>query len=348
MVEKKDIRDLTINQLEDFFIAINESKFRANQVYEWLWKKSTFDFDLMTNLDLKLRDKLKEHFIFKAISFDQTQISLDGTIKNSIKLFDENLIETVLIPTEKRITACISTQVGCSLDCTFCATATLERKRNLTASEIVDQVLKIDQQSKKKLNRSLTNIVFMGMGEPLLNYNNVVDAIQKITSNKGLNIAPKKITLSTSGIPKMIKKLADDNLKINLALSLHSAIEEKRNKIMPFSVRFPLKELSEALYYWYQTTNKKITLEYIVWKDFNDGIEDINALIKYSKKFPSKINLIEYNSIGNESFENGNKEIINRYVNALTSNNIQVNIRKSRGSDIAAACGQLVNKKSVL
>ncbi len=298
----------------------------------------------MSNLNEPLREKLNEHFSFYPIALSNSQVSSDGTIKNVVNLYDNNIVESVLIPTEKRITACISSQVGCSLDCLFCATARLERMRNLSAAEIIDQVVTIDTQAKEQYNKPLTNIVFMGMGEPLLNYNEVVNAIQKITSGKGLNMAPRRITVSTSGIPKMIKKLADENLKVNLALSLHSAIEEKRNKIMPFSVKFPLVEIMEALQYWYAVTKNKITFEYVVWKEFNDTKEDIQALISFAKKVPSKVNIIEYNFIGDSQFENASQEIIHEYVDTLAKNNIQVNVRKSRGKDIDAACGQLANK----
>ena len=343
-VEKKDIRSLSLAQLEEFFLSINEKKYRAAQIYEWLWKKSAIDFDSMTNLNQLLRDKLKQEFDFYPVSIHKSQKSLDGTIKNAIELFDKKIVESVLIPTEKRITACISSQVGCSLDCTFCATAQLERMRNLTVGEIVDQVVTIDTQAKQQFNMPLTNIVFMGMGEPLLNYTEVVKAIQKITAGNGLNMAPKRITVSTSGIPKMIKKLADENLKVNLALSLHSAIEKKRNEIMPFSVKFSLVEIMESLQYWYEKTKNKVTFEYVVWKNFNDKTEDINALVNYAKKVPSKVNIIEYNSIGEEKFQNAEEEIIHQYVETLAKNKIQVNVRKSRGKDIDAACGQLANK----
>ena len=293
-MKKKDIREISLAQLEEFFLSKNQKKYRATQVYEWLWKKSVTDFDSMTNLTELLREELKENFSFYPLSIHNSEISQDGTIKNAVKLFDNTIVESVLIPTEKRMTACISSQVGCSLDCIFCATSRLERMRNLTAAEIIDQVVTIDKQAKEKYKKPLSNIVFMGMGEPLLNYNEVVNAIQKLTSSKGLAMAPRRITVSTSGIPKMIKKLADENLKINLALSLHSAIENKRNEIMPFSVKFPLTEVIEASQYWYNTTKKKITLEYIIWRGFNDTLQDIEALVSFPIGKESVLSVFAY------------------------------------------------------
>lgn len=303
----------------------------------------------MTSISKVLRDSLKEHFVIQPIAVEEHQKSADGTIKNAVQLFDGNVVESVLIPTENRTTACVSSQVGCSLDCEFCATARLKRMRNLTAAEIVDQVALIDSQSKADFNRPLSNIVFMGMGEPLLNFKNVVDAIDKITSPhpKGLGMSPKRITVSTSGIPKMIEKLADADLRVGLALSLHSAIEEKRNQIMPFSQKFPLSDILESLQYWYQKTRSRITLEYIIWKGINDEKEDIDALIRFCKKVPVKVNLIEYNAIDDGDFQQATVQATNAYIKALEQNDIVVNVRRSRGKDIDAACGQLANKNAI-
>lgn len=343
---KKDIRSISLQDMEQFFIENSEPKFRAKQVYEWLWNKNAHSFSEMTNISKSLREKLENHFVINHIEVDVMQKSTDGTIKNAIKLFDGNIVESVLIPTEKRTTACVSSQVGCSLDCTFCATAKLTRMRNLSAAEIVDQVALIDKQSKLYYNKPLSNIVFMGMGEPLLNYNPVIEAIRIITSEKGLRMSPKRITVSTSGIPKMILKLADENLKIRLALSLHSAIEKKRNELMPFSEKFPLQDILDALQYWYSKTKSRITLEYIVWKDLNDTEEDIKALVNFAKKVPTKVNLIQYNSIGDEHFNQTATENIEKYISTLEKNGIVAKLRKSRGADIDAACGQLANKNS--
>ena len=341
---KIDIRSLTEDQIIEFFIDKGFDSYRGRQVYEWIWKKSIYSFDDMTNLSKDVRLMLDTNFVINHIEVDKIQKSSDGTIKNAVKLFDDLTVESVLIPTEDRTTACVSSQVGCSLDCKFCATSILKRMRNLNPDEIYDQVVTINNQSLKYFNRSLSNIVFMGMGEPLMNYNNLIRSIEKISSDKGLNISQKRIVVSTSGIPKMIKKLADENLKVNLALSLHSAIEETRNKIMPFSTKFSLEDIKESLLYWYSKTKRKITFEYIIWKGINDSIDDINALINYCKSVPSKVNLIEYNSIGDENFKSASQKNINLYKDFLEKNKITVTVRRSRGKDIDAACGQLANK----
>jgi 23S rRNA (adenine2503-C2)-methyltransferase len=342
--EKKDIRKLTLDELKDFFVAHDEKPFRANQVYEWLWKKAAKDFDQMTNVSVPLREKLKQHFTINHIRVDTMQRSEDGTIKNAVKLYDGLVVESVLIPTNDRITACVSSQVGCSLDCKFCATARLKRMRNLSADEIYDQVVAIKQQAEWFFNRPLTNIVFMGMGEPLLNYTNVMAAIDKITSPEGLNMASRRITLSTVGIAKMIKKMADDNVKFNLAVSLHDAINETRSAMMPINETNSLEELAEALKYWYKKTKRKVTYEYVVWKDINDTSEHIRALVKFCKIIPCKVNLIEYNPIDNGQFQQASPEAVHRYQTELEKNGIVTRIRKSRGKDIDAACGQLANK----
>ena len=341
---KIDIRGLSEDQIIEFFEKKGFDSYRGRQVYEWIWRKSCYSFDEMTNISKDLRDVLDNHFVINHIQVDKIQKSFDGTIKNAVKLHDDHTVESVLIPTDDRTTACVSSQVGCSLDCKFCATSKLKRMRNLNPDEIYDQVVTINDQSLKYFNRPLSNIVYMGMGEPLMNYNNLIKSIEKISSDKGLNMSQKRIVVSTSGIPKMIKKLADENLKVNLALSLHSAIEETRNKIMPFSKKFSLDEIKESLIYWYSKTKRKITFEYIVWKDINDSIEHIIALVNYCKLIPSKVNLIEYNSIGDQNFESANQNMINLYKDILEKNRITVTVRRSRGKDIDAACGQLANK----
>ena len=341
---KKDIRVLSRKEIQDFFLSHNIPSFKGNQVYQWLWKKGVHDFDLMTNLSLEHRILLNTYFEINHINIDFQQRSTDGTIKNAVKLHDQFIVESVLIPTSKRTTACVSSQVGCSLDCVFCATAALKRMRNLNADEIYDQVVAMDKQSKLYFKRSLSNIVFMGMGEPLLNYKNVLLAIDKITDPDGLAMSPRRITLSTSGIPKMIKKMADDKVKFDLAVSLHSARQEVREKIMPFANKFPLNDLSKSLAYWYQYTKKQITFEYVIWEGINDKKEDIQALIKFCRQIPSKVNLIQYNPIDNSLMKQASEEIIESYLKALTQSKIKVTYRRSRGEDIAAACGQLANK----
>lgn len=344
MKNKNDIRSLTLDELTSFFQKNSLPSYKAKQVYEWLWKKSCLSFDEMTNISLETRKLLKNKFVINHINIDRFQKSNDGTIKNAIALFDDLFVESVLIPTKNRTTACVSSQVGCSLDCEFCATSKMDRIRNLNPDEIYDQVATINSQSLNYYGKPLSNIVFMGMGEPLLNYNNVIKGIKKITSKNGLGMSPKRITVSTSGISKMIIKMADDNVKFNLAVSLHSAIEKTRNEIMPFTKKFPLNDLKQAIKHWYSKTKKIVTYEYIVWDNINDDDEHINALVDFCKFSPSKVNLIEYNSTENSLFSSASDNIIDRYIDALEKNKIPVTIRKSRGKDIDAACGQLANK----
>ncbi|HTE29376.1 MAG TPA: 23S rRNA (adenine(2503)-C(2))-methyltransferase RlmN [Chryseolinea sp.] len=341
---KRDIRKLKLDELKEFFASRGEKPFRALQVYEWLWNKAAKDFDQMTNLSFPLREMLKENFTLHHINVDRMQRSADGTIKNAVTLFDGMVVESVLIPTEKRITACVSSQVGCSLACKFCATAQLKRQRNLTPDEIYDQVVAIREQAQLYFGRPLTNIVFMGMGEPLLNYANVLSAIEKITSQKGLNMASKRITVSTVGIAKMIMKMADDGVKFNLAVSLHSALDKTRSSIMPINDTNPLSDLGDALTYWYQKTKRKVTYEYVVWKGINDTEEHVNALLKFCKIIPSKVNLIEYNPIDDGLFQQASDQALNMYMDILERHGVTTRIRKSRGKDIDAACGQLANK----
>jgi 23S rRNA (adenine2503-C2)-methyltransferase len=343
-ITKRDIRALTKDEMRDWFVEHGEQPFRAQQVYEWLWQKSLKNFDDMTNISLETRDLLNQHFVINHIKVDQMQRSADGTIKNAVKLHDGKIVESVLIPTDSRITACISSQVGCSLDCTFCATARLKRMRNLNPDEIYDQVVAIKQQADEFFGRPLTNIVFMGMGEPLLNYNNVLEAIDKITHDEGLGMSAKRITLSTVGITKLIKKMADEDVKFNLAVSLHSAIPEKRSRLMPINEANSLDDLADALRYWYRKTKKRVTYEYVVWDGINDTREDAEALARFCAIIPSKVNLIEYNPIDDGPYQQAAPEAIDMYEEVLGKKGVIVNIRRSRGKDIDAACGQLANK----
>jgi len=335
---------LTKEQLRTFFREKGDKAFRGNQVYEWLWQKSAHSFDGMTNISKETRELLDTNFVINHIEVDTMQRSKDGTIKNAIRLHDGLIVESVLIPTSKRTTACVSSQVGCSLDCKFCATSRLKRMRNLNPDEIYDQVVAIDNQSKLYHNRPLSNIVFMGMGEPLMNYNNVLKAIDKITSPEGLGVSSKRITVSTSGVPKMIRKMADEKVKFKLAVSLHSAIDEIRTSIMPFNATFTLKDLREALQYWYQQTKSRITYEYVIWEGINDSKKDVDALVDFCRFAPSKVNLIEYNPIDGGEFQQASNTAVEMYVNILEANGITVTVRRSRGKDIDAACGQLANK----
>ena len=342
---QKDIRTCSLDELKTFFIEKGDKAFRAKQVYEWLWQKSCTHFDEMTNLNKATRELLTTHFTINAVKIEDAQISRDKTIKDAFRLYDGNLVEGVLIPTSTRMTACISSQVGCSLTCKFCATGRLERLRNLDAAEIYDQVVLIRNQAIERYGIPLSNIVYMGMGEPLLNYKNVLESIHKITSPEGLGMSPQRITVSTAGIAKMIKKLGDDQVKFNLALSLHAANDEKRNKIMPINEQNSLEALAEALDYFYAKTGTRVTYEYIVFKDFNDTLDDARDLVEFWRKVPSKINIIEYNPIQDGAFQQTTEARLNDFVAYLEKHKLVVNVRRSRGKDIDAACGQLANKK---
>jgi len=347
MENKDDIRLLNSKQLEEFFINKNQKKYRVDQVLDWVWNKGVDSFSKMSNLSDNLRNLLDKKFVLKKPIEIKIFKSSDGTIKYSIQLYDKNHIEAVLIPSKKRVTACISSQVGCSLDCKFCATSRLIRKRNLFHYEIFDQLFYLNEQSKVHFKRKISNVVFMGMGEPLLNYKNVVEVIKKIKLKSGLNFSAKKITISTSGIPKVIKHIAHEDLNCNLAVSLHSAIQKTRELIMPFSEKFPLEDLVDSLKYWYSITKKKVLYEYIVFHGINDNIEHIKALVKICKILPCKVNFIEYNPTGDETFKQSKVEKLKLYQKHLTSEGIVNTFRISRGRDINAACGQLINFNKV-
>lgn len=346
---KKDIRELSLEDLISFFETIGESKFRAKQVYEWLWKKSAHSFDEMTNLSKALREKLKESFDLLPIVEDLSQHSIDGTIKTRFKLHDNHLIESVLIPVQDqaRFTVCISSQVGCSLSCKFCATGQMGRIRNLTAGEIYDQVVLVNKKCLETYNHPITNVVYMGMGEPLLAYKPVFQSIQMLTSPDGLGMSPWRITVSTAGIAKMIKKLADDGIRVNLALSLHAADDVKRNSIMEINESNNLETLMESLRYFYQhTKDSKITFEYIAFDGFNDSIEDAKNLLKLCRQVPTvKVNVIEYNPVRGVEFTKAADDKISAFAQFLRSHDVAITLRRSRGKDIDAACGQLANKE---
>jgi len=344
-ITKTDIRSLSLPQLQQHFTEMNEPAYRAKQVYQWLWEKSARSFEEMSNLSKDLRKKLDDNYAINVVEVKNSQFSNDQTIKSSFRLYDGNIVEGVLIPMEERMTACVSSQVGCSLTCKFCATGYMDRKRNLNADEIYDQVVLIDQQAKKNYNSPLTNIVYMGMGEPLLNYANVLKSIERITAPDGLNMSYKRITVSTAGISKMIKKLGDDGAKFNLAISLHAADDKKRNEIMPINEQNSLKALAEALRYYFAKTKNPVTYEYIVFNNFNDEIQDAIDLAKFCKHVPCKVNLIEYNPIQFADYINAEGDKIDAFANYLKSQGVNTNIRRSRGKDIDAACGQLAVKE---
>lgn len=345
---KKDIRALTLPQLSQIFEEIGEPAFRAKQVYDWLWAKGMVEFGQMSNLSKKLRDYLEENFTINAVQIHELQVSSDRTIKCAMRLHDNYVVESVLIPHQDRMTACISSQVGCSLTCKFCATGKLKRMRNLNADEIFDQVVLVKNTAGDRYNAPLTNIVYMGMGEPLLNYTEVLKSVEKITSPTGLGMSPKRITVSTAGVAKMIKKLGDDKVKFNLALSLHAANDEKRNQLMPINETNTLDNLAEALLYFTEKTGSRPTFEYIVFKDFNDSITDAQELVNYCKRVKSKVNIIEYNAIDGGEFQQTSKNRLLAFTQHLENNGIICNVRHSRGKDIDAACGQLANKNKLI
>lgn len=344
-MKQQNIRHLTLAGLEEYFLSIGDKKFRARQVYDWLWVNPVQSFDAMTNLSKTLREKLKADFTFPSLQVETIQHSEDGTIKSRFVTTEGFKTEGVLIPTEDRKTACVSSQIGCSLNCKFCATGYLERKRNLNFDEIFDEVALINNQSLQTYGTKLTNIVFMGMGEPLLNYRNVLTAIDRITSPDALAISPRRITVSTAGVARQIKQLGDDKVKFKLALSLHAANDRKRNEIMPINESNHIQSLIEALNYFYKQTKNEITFEYIMFNKFNDSLQDADELIKIYRQVPADlINLIEYNPIEFAKFTKPSEEKVQAFMQYLGQHRVNVRLRRSRGKDIDAACGQLANK----
>lgn len=344
---KKEIRDLSSDELQEKLEEWGAQPFRVRQIEKWLWQKGASSFDEMSDLSLSLRENLKEGFELQRIRQGDIQTSSDGTIKNAFELADGRVVEGVLIPQEGRMTACVSSQVGCALACEFCATAALKKERNLKAHEIHDQVLLLDRQAREFYGTPLSNIVYMGMGEPLLNYREVLRSIEWITAEEGLGMSPRRITVSTVGIAKMIEKLAEEEVRFELALSLHAARDDKRSQIMDINRSNDLETLKRALKRFHEKTGKRITLEFIVFKDFNDEEEDAQDLIAFCNEVPSKVNIIEYNPIDGGYLEQASRKKFESFVEILESNGVIVNVRRSRGKDIDAACGQLANKNRV-
>jgi 23S rRNA (adenine2503-C2)-methyltransferase len=345
LTQQKNIRHITLPEIEEYINSIGEKKFRAKQVYEWLWQKHAHSFEEMTNISKDLRSKLSEDFSLPALKINTTQHSEDGTIKSRFETVEGHLVEGVLIPTENRQTACVSSQIGCSLSCKFCATGYMDKKRNLTYDEIYDEVVYINQQAEKTSGKKLTNIVFMGMGEPLLNYNNVMKAIERIGAEDGLAMSHRRITVSTAGVAKMIRKLGDDKVRFKLALSLHAANDKKRNEIMPINESNNIKALIDALNYFYKQTKNEITFEYILFKNFNDSQKDADELVKIYRQVPADlVNIIEYNPIDAFKFTKPDEETTDNFMSYLEANRVNAKLRRSRGKDIDAACGQLANK----
>jgi len=345
---RKLIREQTVEELAEYLKSNNFPSFRAKQIMDWLWKKNVGSFEEMKNIGKNLQEFLNSNFIIDKVSLKDQQISKDKTIKCAFEVDKNSVVEGVLIPTKKRMTACISSQVGCSLACTFCATGRLKLLRNLSAGEIYDQVFHLKNEANTQYQKSLSNIVYMGMGEPLLNYKNVLSSINWICSEEGLGMSPKRITLSTAGISKMIKKLGDDEVRFNLALSLHAANDEKRNKIMEINESNNLDSLRDALTYFYEKTKSRVTFEYIIFDGFNDELSDARELAEFAKCVPCKINIIEYNPIDGEPFKQAQEDKVNQFALFLESLNMIVNVRRSRGKDIDAACGQLANKNKAI
>lgn len=335
---------MTKAEIEALMKEWDEPKFRAQQIWEWLWQKFASSIDDMSNLSKKLRERLKEEYHIPKVKVDHSQFSSDGTIKNRLKLHDGHYIESVLIPTEKRITVCVSSQVGCSLACKFCATGFLPRERNVDFDEIVDEVVLANEQAMEHYGRGLTNIVFMGMGEPLLNYKHVLESINMITSPDGLGMSPRRITVSTAGIAKMIRKLGDDQVRFKLALSLHAADDVKRDEIMAINETNNLAELEDALNYFYTMTKNEITFEYILFSNFNDSYADADNLVKIYRRVPADlVNIIEYNPIQQADFSKPDEDRTDAFMRYLESKKVNARLRRSRGKDIDAACGQLAN-----
>lgn len=344
-VSRENFRNLSKEEIAQWLESRGEKAFRARQVHEWLWQKGARSFDAMSNLSKPLREKLKEDFDFNSLRVDLRQESKDTTIKIRFKTYDGYFVEGVLIPADDRLTACVSSQVGCSLTCSFCATGKMGRKRNLYFDEIFDQVVMLNEEAEKNFGRKITNIVFMGMGEPLLNYAQVLKAIERITAPDGFAMSPRRITVSTAGIAKMIRKLGDDEVKFRLALSLHAANDKKRNEIMSINEQNNLESLIAALNYFYEKTGNRISFEYILFDKFNDQVEDARQLIKLCKQVPNvRVNLIEYNTVEGVSFHKSKEDRAQFFCDYLNNHGVNATLRRSRGKDIDAACGQLANK----
>ena len=346
MTGTTDLRSLSLDEIKSLVAELGEKPYRAKQLWEWLWKKRARSWDDMSDLPKAFRAALAERTVLRPLTLAEEQRSADGTVKCAFRTWDGHIVEGVLIPTPTRLTACISSQIGCSLTCSFCATGKLKRVRNLDAGEIVDQVVLIDALAHKYYQQGLTNIVYMGMGEPLLNYANTLRSAERITADDGLGMSARRITVSTAGIAKMIRKLADDGARFNLALSLHAANDAKRDRIMPINEQNALSELKDALRYYTRATRKEVTFEYILLRGFNDSLQDAQELVRYASDVHAKVNLIEYNPIDGGEFGRTDSKDAEAFQQFLDRKGIIARIRRSRGRDIDAACGQLANKNA--
>lgn len=343
-MQKRDILSLSFDELVLALEEFGEKKFRATQLYQWIWQKRVRSFDAMTNLSQKLREQLFENFYFQTIKVSTSKKSYDGSCKFVFSLFDGAVVEGVLIPSKDRMTACISSQVGCGLQCAFCATGTLGFTRNLSIGEITDQFFLMDETAREITGQSISNIVYMGMGEPLMNYKAVMASIARLTEEKGAGLAPSRITLSTSGIIKNIKQLADDGFPCNLAISLHAPKDLLRSQLMPVNKTNPLAKLSDVLAYYHEKTGNRITIEYVLLQGVNDSLQHARELAEFTKRFPVKINVIEFNAHEKSQYKKSDRQTLETFVSFLKGLNLIVNVRFSKGKDIAAACGQLAAK----
>ena len=342
----RDLRELTDDELADWLADAGEKRFRAKQIREWLWRHGAGAITEMTSLSKPLRERLAADFAVRPLREDARQVSADGTVKLRLRTHDDHLLEAVLIPVPRddRYTVCVSSQVGCSLTCSFCATGRMARVRNLTAGEIVDQVRLVGALCEATYGRALTNVVYMGMGEPLLAYGPVMRSVELITSPQGLGMSPRRLTISTAGLAKAIRRLADDGAKVNLALSLHAADDAKRSEVMPINDANDLATLMDALDDYYRRTRNRISYEYIALRGFNDAVDDARRLARLCRRFPVRVNVIEYNPTGDGRFARSEPQVVDRFARTLRDEGVMVTVRRSRGRDIDAACGQLANK----
>ncbi|MCL4149829.1 UNVERIFIED_CONTAM: hypothetical protein GTU68_015742 [Idotea baltica] len=338
--DKLNFYDLDRESLSEYLVSNSIPKFRAKQLFEWVYRHQITDFDQMTNISKELRDKLKEVFIFPEAEVKSREISNDGTRKYLFAVSDKIEVESVMIQQEKRMTLCLSSQYGCGMGCTFCRTGTMGFLANLSPSEIMKQVLGVIKDAKE-FNDMFTNIVFMGMGEPLHNHKSLFKVIRILTDPSGLAIAPRKITVSTVGLVPAIKKFAEADLGVNLAISLNATNNKVRSEIMPINDNFPLEVLLDTVRNFPLKGRKRITFEYVMLKDVNDTLEDLKRLIAITRKLPVKINLIPYNENTGLGFFTPPKSRIYKWQEVLNSNDISATIRWSKGQDINAACGQL-------
>lgn len=345
------LKGMTLPELQEHFAAIGETKYRARQVFNWMYNHRVTDFEEMSNLPLSLRKKLREEFALMTLTISKKALSSDGaTVKFLFKTLQGHIIESVIIPDGDRTTLCVSTQVGCPLDCKFCATGLMGYKQNLSAGEIFDQY----QLANANYEKPVTNIVYMGMGEPLLNYESTIKSLAIFSEEMTKGVSLKKITVSTSGIPKRIRDLADTGLKVKLAFSLHSCFEDVRSRIMPINLKYSLKESLEAVRYFLEKTGGRVTYEYVMLSGVNDRKEDEQALAKLCRKMPAKVNLIPFNSLAHMDPGGISGELvpsppihIEKFADRLRDQNITVIVRNTKGQDIAAACGQLAAKEIV-